>query len=312
MPVNESIAADPTGAAPSAGLAVDAALLAMALFWATNMVVLKSLLAVLPPPALSATRFALVSLLAMAVAAFRREPKTIDRGDWLRLVGCAVSGITLYQILFMEGLERTTAFTSNLMQGTEPLLALFLLSLTGAAVVQRRQWGGVLLSFVGAVLFFLQDAGSGTALAFGRGDALNLASAVVFAIYGLLSGPLFRRYPGSTAMAWTMGVGTLPLLLWAYPVMRSVDWLRLGPIVWGELVFSSVLPVYVGYWIWNWAIARKGLAHASLYIFVDIVVTGVFAYFFLGERFGALRLVGAAVILLGVHLARAGEPPHPE
>jgi len=109
-----------------------------------------------------------------------------------------------------------------------------------------------------------------------------------------------------------MGLGTVPLWFWAYPAVVSVDWPRLGPTVWGELVFSAVLPVYVGYWIWNWAIARKGLAHASLYIFVDIVVTGVFAYLFLGERFGPARIAGAAVILLGVHLARAGEPPHPE
>jgi drug/metabolite transporter (DMT)-like permease len=305
MPVSERTPA-------RTGLAVDAALLTMALFWATNMIVLKSLLGVLPPAALSAARFVLVSALAMAVMAFRPEPRIIERGDWLRLVGCALSGITFYQILFMEGLERTTAFTSNLMQGTEPLFALFLLSLTGAAVVQPRQWGGVVLSFAGAVLFFLQDAGSGAALAFGRGDALNLASAVLFALYGLLCGPLFRRYPGSTAMAWTMGVGTVPLLLWSYPDLRAVDWLRLGPVVWGALVFSSVLPVYIGYWIWNWAIARKGLAHASLYIFVDIVVTGIFAYLFLGERFGATRVAGAAVILAGVHLARANEPPHPE
>jgi drug/metabolite transporter (DMT)-like permease len=78
----------------------------------------------------------------------------------------------------------------------------------------------------------------------------------------------------------------------------------LPALVWAALLFSSVLPVYVGYWIWNWAIARKGLAHASLYIFVDIVVTGVFAWLFLGERFGVVRLLGAAIILAGVRLAR--------
>ena len=306
MPVSERTAP------ATSGLAVDAALLTMALFWAANMVVLKSLLAVLPPGALSAARFAMVSLLGAVVMGLRSEPMRIERRDWLRLAGCALTGVTFYQILFMKGLERTTAFTSNLMQGTEPLFALFLLSLTGAAVVQPRQWGGVVLAFVGAAVFFLQDAGVGAFSAFSRGDVLNLASAIVFAFYGLWCGPLFRRYPGSTAMAWTMGLGTIPLWLWAYPVVRSVDWLRLGPAVWGALVFSSVLPVYAGYWVWNWAIARNGLAHASLYIFVDIVVTGVFAYLFLGERFGALRIVGAAVILLGVHLARANEPPHPE
>lgn len=305
MPVSERTPA-------TTGLAVDAALLTMALFWATNMILLKSLLGVLPPGALSAIRFALVSLVAATVTALRREPRSIHREDWLRLAGCALTGVTLYQILFMEGLERTTAFTSNLMQGTEPLLALFLLSLTGGAAVQPRQWGGVLLALVGAAVFFLQDAGPGAVSTVGRGDLLNLVSAIVFALYGLWCGPLFQRYPGSTAMTWTMGLGTIPLWLWAFPAVRTVDWLGLGPVVWGELVFSAVLPVYVGYWIWNWAIARKGLAHASLYIFVDIVVTGIFAYLFLGERFGATRIAGAAVILLGVHLARAGEPPHPE
>jgi drug/metabolite transporter (DMT)-like permease len=40
---------------------------------------------------------------------------------------------------------------------------------------------------------------------------------------------------------------------------------------------------------------------------VDIVLSGFFAYAFLGERFGPLRLVGALVIMIGVYLARSGE-----
>ena len=75
----------------------------------------------------------------------------------------------------------------------------------------------------------------------------------------------------------------------------------------GFLVFSSAVPLYLGFWIWNWAVARKGLDHASLYIFVDILLSGFFAYAFLGERFGPWRLLGAAVILTGVYLARSGE-----
>ena len=304
--------ASETAAPRQLGWAVDASLLAMALFWATNMVVLKSLLRVVPPAALSSVRFGIVSAVGLGVMAARDAPRVVAPRDWPRLVLCALTGITVYQALFMEGLDLTTAFTSNLMQGTEPLFALVLLSWTGAAAVRPRQWGGVLLALMGAAIFFLQGVEGGFGTAFGKGDALNLASAVSFAVYGLLSGPLFRRYPGSTMMAWTMTVGAVPLGLWSLSAMRSVDWRGLGPVVWGEIVFSSVLPVYVGYWVWNWAIARKGLAHASLYIFVDIVVTGVFAHLFLGERFGLLRLAGAAVILAGVHLARSGEPPHPE
>jgi drug/metabolite transporter (DMT)-like permease len=284
-------------------MSVDAALLLMALFWATNMIVLKSLLAHVSPPALSCGRFAIVACVALAVLAIKGGPFRVERRDWPRLVASAFLGVTLYQVLFMEGLDRTTAFVSNLVQGTEPLCALILLWLVGRKVL-ARQWAGVLVAFSGAILFFLQEAKGAFRLAFGLGDVLNLTSAISFAGYGLLSGDLFARYPGRTLMAFTMTIGVLPLLPWAWYDMLATDWGGLAWSVWAALLFSAILPVYVGYWIWNWAVARKGLAHASVYIFVDIVVTGVFAWLFLGERFTGLRLLGAAVILAGVRLAR--------
>jgi len=284
-------------------MAVDAALLIMALFWAANMIVLKWLLGTLPPPVLSSLRFGLVALIGLSVLAVSRGPFTIARRDLPRLLLCAFTGITLYQLLFMEGLNSTTAFVSNMMQGTEPLWALILLWITGASVLSR-QWAGVLVAFLGAILFFLQDAGRGFTMAFGRGDLLNLTSAVSFAVYGLASRPLFERYPGRTIMALSMSLGALPLVVWSGPELMAVHWSALSPRVWAALAYSSVLPVYIGYWIWNWAITKKGLAHASLYIFVDIILSGIASYLFLGERFGPLRLVGAAIILAGVRLAR--------
>ncbi len=284
-------------------MAVDAALLIMALFWAANMIVLKWLLGVLPPPILSSVRFVLVACIGLGVLGVSRGPFTIARRDLPRLLFSSFTGITLYQMLFMEGLNRTTAFVSNLLQGTEPLWALVLLSLSGASVL-RRQWTGVLVAFFGAILFFLQDVGRGFTVALGRGDLLNLASAACFAVYGIACRPLFERYPGRTIMALSMSFGALPLVVWSGPELQSFDWASLTPQVWGALAFSSVLPVYVGYWIWNWAITKKGLAHASLYIFVDIILSGVASYLFLGERFGLLRLAGASIILAGVRLAR--------
>jgi len=284
-------------------MAVDAALLIMALFWAANMIVLKWLLGTLPPLMLSSVRFGMVALIGLSVLVVSRGPFSVARRDVPRLLLCAITGITLYQLLFMEGLSRTTAFVSNLVQGTEPVWALLLLWLTGASVL-RRQWAGVLVAFLGAILFFLQDAGRSFTVAFGRGDLLNLTSAISFAIYGLACKPLFERYPGRTIMALSMSLGAMPLLAWSARDLLAFQWTALTPRVWIALAYSSVLPVYVGYWIWNWAITKKGLAHASLYIFVDIILSGVASHLFLGERFGPLRLVGAAIILAGLRLAR--------
>jgi drug/metabolite transporter (DMT)-like permease len=287
--------------------AVDTALLGMCVLWALNVIVLKRLLQGLSPPALSAGRYVIVSALALLVVVARGGPFTIAVRDLPRVLASGLLGVFLFQALFMEGLARTSAFASNLLQGTEPLFALFLLRVFAGAPVSRRQWGGVVIALGGALVFFVDGAGAGARLAFGAGEALNLAGAFVFALYGLVSGPLFDRYPGQTAMALTMLAGTVPLVAWAHADLRAANWTGLGPGPWAGLVFSSVLPLYVGFWIWNWAVTRKGLDHASLYIFVDIVLSGVFAYALLGERFGPRRILGAVVIVGGVYLARSGE-----
>lgn len=284
-------------------MAVDAALFVMALFWAANMIVLKWLLQHVPAPALSSVRFVLVSLVGLAVLAAKGGPYKVERRDLWKLLGAACFGCTLYQMLFIEGLDRTSAFVSNMIQGTEPLFALVLLCLVGRRVL-ARQWAGVLVAFFGAVIFFLQEVRGGMQIAFAFGDLLNLTSAACFAVYGLLSGSLFERYPGRTVMALSMTLGALPLVPWSWHELTATDWLAMPGAVWAALVFSALVPVYLGYWIWNWAVTKKGLAHASLYIFVDIIVTGIFAWAFLGERFGALRLLGAGIILAGVRLAR--------
>lgn len=287
-------------------VAVDAALLVMVVLWAANMVVLKLLLGTLPPPALSAVRFLVITLVAGAVLAISGGPWTVERRDVPRLLIASVSGISLYQVLFMEGLHRTSAFASNVLQGTEPLFALLLVSLAGTERVAPHQWGGVLVAFAGTVVFFLQEAGGRTSFAFGLGDLLNLTSAGSFAVYGLLSQPLFARYPGRTVMGLTMAAGTLPLVAYAAPDLATFDWGGLTPVVWAGTVASGVVAVYLGFWVWNWAIARKGLAHASLYVFLEILMSGFFTWIFLGERFGPFRLAGTGVILVGLRLARRG------
>jgi len=181
----------------------------------------------------------------------------------------------------------------------------------GIERVRKRQWLGVATALIGTVLFFLPDRGAEAVATFGFGDLINLTSAASFAIYGLVSAPLFARYPGRTAMAHTMGLGTLPLLAYGLPTLRGADWAAIPAGSWAVAVLSGTFAVYIGYWIWNWAIGAKGLAHTSLYLYLDIVLSGAFAYLFLDESFGPTRMLGAAVILLGVHLAAQRLPPEP-
>jgi drug/metabolite transporter (DMT)-like permease len=288
-------------------LHVDAVVLAMTAIWAANMVVLKHLLDYFPPTALCAIRFLIVCVLALAVVAARGGPWGMARGDLPRAVLSGVIGVALYPILFAEGLARTTAFVSNLLQGTEPVFALLLLRLTRGVRVQGRQWLGVGLAMVGSAVFFLPRGGESGLSGFSSGAFLTLLAAAAWALYSLWSARLFARYRGRTVMFLTMWAGTVPLVLWALPSLATVEWARVPPLVWITLVISSMVPLYLGFWVWNWAVNRRGLDHVSLYLYVETLLTGVFAWLTLGERFGPPQVGGALVMLAGVHLAR--RPP---
>jgi drug/metabolite transporter (DMT)-like permease len=287
--------------------AVDAVLLIMVVVWAGNLVVLKNLLGVVPPPAVSTLRFVLIAAVAYAVLAVQGGPWRIERADVARLVASALTGIALYQALLMEGIHRSEAFVANLLQGTEPLFALMLVRLAGTEAVSRKQWVGVAVSFLGTGIFLAEGTPAGSLLVVRPGDVLNLASAVVFALYGLLVKPLFVRYPGRTVMAHLMGVGTLALLAYAAPTIAAMDFALLTPPVAAAMAVSGLCAAYAGFWVWGWAIARRGLAYASPFIYLEVILAGAFAYAFLGERFGPLKIAGAAVILAGLHLARQVE-----
>ncbi len=65
-----------------------------------------------------------------------------------------------------------------------------------------------------------------------------------------------------------------------------------------------VLPVYVAYMLWNWAIARRGAAAATSFTLLVPVLSGTLSAWLFGERFGALKLLGAALVLVGLLVIR--------
>jgi drug/metabolite transporter (DMT)-like permease len=67
-----------------------------------------------------------------------------------------------------------------------------------------------------------------------------------------------------------------------------------------------IMPVYVAWTLWSWVSARIGVARPAMYMVLTPLVSGVTAWLLLGEEFSPLKLVGAAVVLSGLVLARRG------
>ena len=78
---------------------------------------------------------------------------------------------------------------------------------------------------------------------------------------------------------------------------------------WVGIIYMVVLPVYVAYMLWNWAIARRGAAAATSFTLLVPILSGVLSALLLGEEFGVAKVLGAVCVLVGLLIVRYPAKP---
>lgn len=277
----------------------DLAALAIVTVWGVNFALLKLALGEFDALAFNWLRYAGMLLLAWTVAGpgALRLPSAGRR----RLVAAGLAGYAGYIPLSIIGLSFTTAFSNALLIAAAPLFSVLFLVAWRAEPVSRAQGLGVAISLAGVLLFMSGKAGHPTA---GRGDAISLAAAALYALYTVLQKPLLAHHPARFVTAWTLTAGGLPVLVATAPVLFVQPWGRVTWLGWLVLAWSIVVPVYVAWTVWAWATARAGVARTNAYLYLVPIVGGAASVVLTGEAFGPAKVAGALVVLAGLVLVR--------
>jgi drug/metabolite transporter (DMT)-like permease len=255
-----------------------------------------------PPILFAATRFTLAGLLLLPLALLSGEGR-LSRRDLLPMLGLGLVGVTLTQSVFTVGVGLTTAANTALVYSTAPVWGMLLAFALGW---ERPRISGVLgialcLAGVGAIVFGSLDF-AGTSLV---GDALILVAAVSWGSYTVLTLSFLRRYSALAVAAYAMTFGGLA----AFPLEAldpaSLDLAALDGLTWGAAAYSALCSSAFGFAAWGWGVSHVGANRVLVYQYL-VTLTGVSTgVLLLGEDFGAGQLIGAAVILAGVYLARS-------
>ena len=289
--------------ARDSSLAVDAALVAVALMWASTFTLFK--LAWRPgqfdPVAFTSVRFAAMVVFALGLLALSRRRVRPRREDLPVLIASGLSGYFLYQLTFILGLDRTTAVTSAILVATHPIWSVVFAWLLGRERPTGWQVAGIAVGFLGVAVFLRAwDALSAATL----GDLLALVAAASFGAYGVITQPLSRRYPSREVMAYGLAVGGTLVAVVGIPATLQQDWSGISLGSWVIFVYAIVGPVYLAYALWNWAIHRRGIARTVPVAFVVPVLATAMAVVWLGEGVHPEQVVGAVLVVAGLVITR--------
>lgn len=281
----------------------DALLALTILFWGTNFIVAKAALRVMNPLAFNIVRFTLSSLTIALIARAIGSPRPSRRQIW-QLAALGILANTVYQLGFIEGLARTRAGNAALIMAGVPVQTAIVSHLRGTDRLGIRDILGLGLSTAGiaAIVF-----GSGRSVGFGAtvvGDLLVFGATLCWTSFTILSKPLADQLGPVTSTAWTMCLGSIPMLLIAIPSAVAQDWSRVGPAAWAGTAYSGICSLSLAYLFWYRGVQRLGPARTSFYSNFTPAVAMLAAWAFLGETPSLWQLSGAAGIFGGIWLTR--------
>lgn len=279
----------------------------MVLIWGVNFSLVKVAMRDFPELAFNALRLVIGSSIFGAVIWWTRasggsRAAQLSRADVIRIAVLGLFGHFCYQLLFLGGLKRTSVGNGSLIVGASPVAIALLSSLAGHERVTTLRWLGVLLALGG--LFLVVGPRATWSGESHLGDALMLGSMLCWAAYSVGAQPLLRRHSPLIVTGFSMSVGAVLYVIFALPVLASLDWAAISPLSWWLMIGSAVLALSVSYLIWYTAVQRLGSTRTSVYSYLTPVIAMVVAYTWLGEPISANQLLGAAAIMAGLVVTR--------
>ncbi|MCX7165726.1 MAG: DMT family transporter [Rhodocyclales bacterium] len=270
------------------------------LLWSTGFIGAKLGLPHAEPLTFLLTRYLLVLSLMTMVALMMRAPWPRDARQWFHI---GVSGLLVHGVylggVFVAISKGLPAGITSLVVGIQPLLTAVGAGWLLNEAVLARQWAGLLLGFVGVALVVSGKVGSGFGL-----DALWPALA---ALAGITAGTLYQKRfcpsfdwrTGAIAQFLPTAVATAVVV--SLTESFRVEWVPefIFALTWLVLVLSlgaiSLLNMLI----------RHGSAVnlASLFYLVP-PCTALIAWLLFDEQLAGMALVGMALAVWGVYLAR--------
>jgi drug/metabolite transporter (DMT)-like permease len=248
--------------------------------------------------------FASVSLLALVVL-HRGHLPAISRRQVLQVIALGTSGIFLYNICFLIGMQTMAAGRGALVVALNPVMvtlgAWWLLD----EVMSPAKALGSAIALTGC----LTVIGNGSPLAplageIGFGEWLILGCAVLWAAYTLIGRSTMRQLSPLVATAYASVAGWLMLLATTL-ASDPASLLPTYPLrAWTAIAFLGLLGTTLGFTWFNQAVKTIGATRASVFINLVPVAAVLQGAWLLDERLTPAVLLGGLLVLAGVGLTQ--------
>lgn len=282
---------------------ISAVLLALLVtfLWASSFILIKfGLEGGVPPITFAGLRYTLAFLSLLLVVLFnqthRSTIRSISPALWIRLILLGILFYTITQGANFISLSMLPVNTVSLIYNFGP----FFIALVGGLISKEKpsliQWLGVLLSIVGALVYFLP---LGKTIGETMGYVAALISVLAYAISSHL-GRHVNLHSGLSPIVVTtisMGVGGLLLLIsggfsQGFGRFNLTQWLIIGWLAISNTAFAFTM--------WNKSLRILTALEASMINNTILIQVAILSWLFLDETYKARQIIAILFVIAGM------------
>ncbi|QSB06870.1 DMT family transporter [Natronoglycomyces albus] len=277
--------------------------------WSSAFVALRYLRDEIDPFSIALGRnlIAAVVLFAIAVALAKRtrpvdapaEPILPQGREWGFALACGIGWFFLYHVALNYAVHYIDAGTAAILINIGPILIIALAVFFLGESPRPNLYVGVAIAFAGVML--IGTSSDADAQISWLGVVLCIAGACLYALGAITQKPLLKRTSALRVTVWTAVIGSIT----AIPFVVAVgDFSQASAFGWWMLVYLGVVSTALGFFAWAYAMNQLKASVVSSFSYLIPPAAIVMGWLFLGELPTVLALLGSALCLLGVVIAR--------
>jgi drug/metabolite transporter (DMT)-like permease len=273
------------------------------LIWSANFIFARFALRELPLPLVLSLRYVFSAACMLPVMAFggRGTAQAKHPWDWHdlpALVTVGLLGLVGNQVLFVIGISLTSVTHAGVISTLSPVLVLLGSAARGHERLSRMRIAGLAIAALGIVVLQFSRGSAGSATV--QGDAVMLASVILYAAFNLSAKPFAER-------AGTIRMNAIAYFAAVIPAL-PLAWWSLGRgahgsiLAWIGIAYMAAGSSVAGYLIYAYALRHLSASRVSVIVYLQPIVVSLLAILMLGERPGVGFLPAVMLVLAGVYV----------
>lgn len=275
------------------------------LLWSTNNIVGRSLGGVLDPITITSMRWILASIVFPTLLGIQ-VIRDLRRYIGLRSLLVGLLGFALFNIALYQALSLAPSSLVGLAYGFTPIAILVVGALVEGTKPRRVQVFGSILSTIGVSILFTYRGIYITRTEELLGLVLGILTGFIWAIYTSLQRRLYPEGDQRSITYASLVLSTAVLAIASSPSIYRELRVIAEPRIMAQLLWISILPGAVAYYMWNRAVSIVGSATAAPFSNLLPVFTALLGYIILGEKLGVGDFVGGVLIVMGSLISTLG------